>query len=372
MPALRVRRIGRPSRPFTHLHLHTEYSILDGCGKLTAFVKRAEEQRMTAVCMTEHGTMRGIYSQYTACGKHGIQPIYGIEFYMAPDMRQKGLTDEQRAMATAGVTLKSEQKKAVAEAEKTLGIRDRFHICAYAMNKDGLRNLFVLSSLAWRDGFYYRPRIDMKTLMAHAEGVIMTTGCASGIIPTLVLNEDWEVAIARLEELIAAFGDRLYAEIQPINYDEQKRVNKGIITLARHFGMPLVATNDAHYIGPEDSRNHEILLCLSTRDVLSNPNRWRFDATDLWMKSRLEMEESFHRNHPYISEDDIMSSLDNTDVIRERCKEATLEVDRFKCLLPPVAIPEEDWGDFKEWRKRKMGVDTRTDLLKAAGGLPGE
>jgi len=369
MAKIRIHREGRQKRPFTHLHLHTEYSILDGCGKLGDFVNKVKKRRMNAVCMTEHGTMRGVYAQHLACGEAEVQPIYGIEFYMAgTDMTQKGLTDEQKEMATSGIVLKRDQKDAIKRMERKLGIRDRFHVCAYAMNQTGMRNLFILSSLGWLEGYYYRPRIDLPSLIKYNEGIIVTTGCASGIIPSYIIKGDYKTAVETAEILYEAFGDRLYAEIQPIDYDEQVLVNKGVLAIAKAMGLPLLATNDAHYIDESDQRNHEIILCLSTRDVMSNPNRWKFDANGLWVKNRREMEESFARWHPYIRKKQVRESLDNTEVVRERCQEARIEVDRFKCLLPSVEIPEEDWGEFSKWRNRKLGVDTTSDVLVAAGG----
>jgi len=252
------------SRPFTHLHTHGEYSNFDGFGKQRAFLQRAKEQGCDAIAMTEHGSLRGITKLQEEAEEIGIRPIYGVEFYLADDISKKGLTAEEKVEVTASVPV-GERKEAIYQAEVARGHRERFHLTVLAENQVGLRNLFRLTSIGWLKGFYKRPRIDMASLTEHNEGLIVLTGCSSGAIASEVLAGNIPAAVARAEQLHGLFGDRLYAEIMAHGLDFQVEVNKAIRIVAEAFGIPIVATQDAHYVDPDGWKYQEAMLCIHTR-----------------------------------------------------------------------------------------------------------
>ena len=268
--------------PFVHLHVHTQYSMLDGAIRVSDLIQTAKDFGMGAVAMTDHGAMYGALEFYEKAKKAGIKPLVGCEFYMA----ENGMHLHERS---AG---------------------HNFHLVALAMNATGYANLMKLASLAQTQGFYYRPRIDRHTLYEHQEGLIVLTACLKGEIPWRLTHNDPAGARARALELQKVFGDRLYLEIQENGIPEQTLANQGLMALAEELGIKLVATNDCHYLGKEESYAHEVLLSIQTGKTINDPNRFRFNTDQLYFKSGDEMAAQF----AYCPQ-----ALSNTLEVAERC-----------------------------------------------------
>lgn len=337
----------KPKQDMVHLHVHSDMSQLDGCGKIDAYVKKAKEMGHPAIALTEHGTMRAYYQQLLECQTHEIKPVYGIEFYVANDMHRKGLTPEEKADITKGLK-RTEWKDAIREYEDRHGIRDRYHITVWAKNKAGLENLFKLSSKGWLEGFYYKPRIDVDELIKHKEGLMVATGCLSSIVMDHITIGKRKRAMAEADKLYEAFGEDLWLEVMPHNLKEQAMTNKFAIELMSRWEnkVRLLATQDAHYVEHSDWEAHEALLCIGTNDHLSNPDRFKFGDGQLWLKSRAEMFHDFMKYHSYMGKGLIKEALNNTLAFTERVDNKIIEIDRFACLMPPIEIPEEYTDDF--------------------------
>lgn len=326
---------------FVHFHTHSDMSQLDGCGRISEYVKTASERGNKAIAFTDHGTMRGYYQQLLETQERGIKPIFGIEFYVANDMRRKGLTEDEKAEVTEGLK-RAEWKSAIKQYEDAHGIRDRWHLTVWAKNEKGLKNLFKLSSLAYLEGFYYKPRIDLKTLMENGDGLIVATGCLSSPINDRCVLGQRKKAMEIADTLWERFGpDGLALEIQPHEIPDQITANKFILDLAKRWGPTarLMATQDAHYVHEGDHEHHEVLLCIGTGSNLSDPDRFRFDGTEFFMKTRAQMYKTFMAHHGYMSKENVKAALDNTIVFSEMVDEKIIEIDRFKCLLPNIEIP---------------------------------
>lgn len=287
---------------FVHLHNHTEYSFLDGAIKIKDLVKRAVEYGMPALAITDHGGMFGAIEFHHACIAAGIKPVIGFEAYVAPRSR----FDKTRA---------GDEKAAN-------------HLVLLAKDDTGYRNLLKLSSIGYTEGFYYKPRVDLEALRENAEGIIATSACIAGAIPRAIIDGKRARAKELIEEHLRIFGEgNFYLEIQRHGMEEEKVANEGLLELAAEIGVPLVAANDAHYLKQEDSVSHEILLCLQTRTVLSDPNRYRFSTDQVYFKSPDEMAKLY---------EDIPEALSNTVEIAQRCN---VEV-KVKPQLPKYDIPD--------------------------------
>lgn len=288
---------------FVHLHLHTEYSLLDGANRIDMLPQRIKELGMDACAITDHGTMFGAVSFYEACLKQGVKPIIGAEVYVAPNSRlSKDRPEDKRS----------------------------FHLVLLAETDEGLKNLNRLVSIAQVEGFYYRPRIDFESLSQHSEGLICLSACLSGEVPRAILNQDYEAAKAIALRYQALFGpDRYYLELQSNGIREQLPVNQALIRMSRETGIPLVATNDCHYTHKEDAKAHEVLLCMQTGKRLSDPDRMKMGTDAFYVKSPEEMIEAFR---------DVPEAIGNTVKIADRCH-ASFD---FKTLhLPEYAVPAE-------------------------------
>lgn len=330
---------------FVSLHTHTDMSQLDGCGKIDKYVKTAAERGHRAIAFTDHGTMRGYMKQHEQCEENKVKPIYGIEFYVSPDMRRRGFTDEEKAEITKDAR-KGEHKQLIKDQEERAGIRDRWHMTAWAMDDEGLKNLYRLSSAAFIEGFYYKPRIDMKELEKYSAGLMVSTGCLSSPI-----NDSWNLgkkrqALDYADRLHDMFGDRMWLEIQPHAIADQRVANGLMLELSeRYAGVhKLLATQDAHYVDQSDWIHHEVLLCIGTGSNLDDPSRFKFDGQEFHFRKRPEMEDAFARHHEHIPSHLVKESLDNTIVFAERCT-AKVVVDWRKALLPDPGIPEKYTGD---------------------------
>jgi DNA polymerase-3 subunit alpha len=287
---------------FAHLHVHTEYSLLDGFSNIKKLVKRVKELNMPAVAITDHGTMFGVIDFYNAATAAGIKPIIGLEAYMAA----RGMTDRDPKL----------DKKS-------------YHLLLLAENETGYKNLLKIASAAQLQGFYYYPRIDHEFLAAHSEGLICTTGCMSAEIPRALLEENPQEAVRRMNWYFDVFGrDRFFVELQHHNIKEITDLNRKLVELGARYEARYVATNDVHYINPEDARLQDILLAIQTNSTLSDPDRMRMTDASYYLRTPQEMAALFA---------EVPEALSNTLLIAERC-----HVDlSFKGYhLPEFPVPE--------------------------------
>ena len=283
--------------PFVHLHVHSEYSILDGACRIPGLAARAAELEMPAVALTDHGSLAGAVELYQEAGKVGVKPILGCELYVAEDRHA--------------------QKKGYA------------HLTLLAEDNTGYANLIKLASAGYLEGYYYKPRVDWELLESHSAGLIALSGCLSGRVCKALEENRPADAAADLDRLAQVFGrDSTYVEIQNAGLDVQGRINPLLAGLAAESGLPLVATGDVHYLRHEDARAHEALLCIQSGDSLKNPNHWKFDTDQFFFKSPAEMALDFPGH-----EDALRRTLE----IAERCN-VTMELGRI--LLPEYPTPE--------------------------------
>ena len=251
---------------FVHLHVHTQYSLLDGACNIDKLVARCKEMGQSAVAMTDHGVMYGTIDFYKAAKNAGVKPIIGCEVYMASRTR----------------------------FDCEYADRESYHLILLAKNNIGYKNLIYLVSMGFTEGFYYKPRIDRELLKGHTEGLICLSACIAGEIPQAILQGDYEKAKSMALEYRALFGEgNFFLEIQDHGIDEQKTVNAMLMRMHEETGIELVATNDAHYIKREDAKTQDILLCIQTKSNVSDENRMRFDGDQFYIKSREEMEKLF-------------------------------------------------------------------------------
>jgi DNA polymerase-3 subunit alpha len=289
--------------PFVHLHQHTEFSMLDGLAKIGPLVKRAKELGYTSLAITDHGGMYGAVSFYNMCRKNEMKAIIGVEAYMAKNSRF--------------------------EKQSKMG-NDQFHLLLLAQNMTGYKNLMKLVSLANLTGFSYKPRMDEEILFQHSEGVICTSGCMSSIFNRLLQDGKEEEAIAKFKLYKEKFPGRFYVEIQMHpNIPELKELTKQQVKIARMLDLPLVATNDNHYINADDAHAQDALLCVQTRKLISDTKRMTMmDSPDFYLRSAEEMEELFHE-YP--------EALENTVKIAEQCN---VEIPTGKLNFPVFPVPE--------------------------------
>lgn len=275
-------------RQFVHLHLHTQYSLLDGANKINPLIERAASLGQPAVAMTDHGNLCGAIEFYSAAKKGGIKPIIGCEFYVTPTSRFERKTRQQGGGGT-------------------------HHLTVLAMNEEGYKNLCRLSTLAYKEGFYFKPRIDHELLSLYNGGLIATSGCMAGEFNAAVERDDFKGAKETLEFYARTFKERFYLEMQPHPIPEQRRLNNACIDLAKDIGLPLVATTDCHYLDKDDHLAQEVLMCISTGKLLSDPDRLRHDGLSLHLKNVDEMYEELAE---FSGHDE---AIRNTVEIGERC-----------------------------------------------------
>ena len=287
---------------FVHLHIHSEFSLLDGANRIKDLPVRAKELGMDSIAITDHGVMFGAIDFYKACKKEGVKPIIGCEVYVAPRSR----TDKQP------------------------GIDNHYyHLILLAKNNEGYKNLSKLVSLSFVDGYYYKPRIDREILEKYHEGLICLSACLAGEVNQALLSGQNEKAeqVALWHKKV--FGDDYYIEIQNNGIKEQVLANQKLVQLARKLDIPLVATNDAHYLKREDAYNHEVLLCIQTGKRMSDEDRMKFDTDELYVKSPEEMAEYFKA---------FPDAIENTVKIAEQCN---VEFEFGHTILPNYDVPPE-------------------------------
>ena len=297
---------------FVHLHVHTEYSLLDGACRIGSVMDRVKALGQEAIAITDHGVMYGVIDFYKAAKAAGIKPVIGCEVYVAP----RSMTDRVHG-------LDSEAR----------------HLVLLCENREGYQNLSQLVSRAFQDGFYGKPRIDLPLLRQHSGGLIALSACLAGEIPRRLMEDDFDGAKEKALELADIFGpEHFYLELQDHGLPEQTRVNQGILRLARETGLPLVATNDAHYLTREDSELQDVLMCIQMGKTVDDPNRMRFGTDEFYLKSEEQMRALF----PQAQE-----AIDNTAIIAERCN---VEFEFGKYHLPLFHCPEgyDSWGYFSK------------------------
>ncbi|MGE4607739.1 MAG: DNA polymerase III subunit alpha, partial [Myxococcota bacterium] len=294
------------AEPFVHLHLHSQYSLLDGAIKISPLFERVKELNMPAVALTDHGNLFGSVEFYVKAREAGIKPIIGCEVYIASGSR---FSKEKRAHDSSGYDAIN-------------------HLILLAMNATGYRNLVYLASKAYLDGFYYKPRIDMDLLRDHSEGLIATSGCLSSMVSRAITGGRTAEAWRLVEDFSGLFKDRYYLELQRHGIGDQDVVNAELIKMSRDMNLPLLATNDCHYLGRGDHDHHDALLCIGTATNLDDPNRFKFDGKGFFLKSGEEMAEVFS-DHP--------SAVRNTLALAERC-DVELAVDTGEYHLPDFQV----------------------------------
>ncbi|EDT79026.1 DNA polymerase III, alpha subunit [Clostridium perfringens NCTC 8239] len=288
-------------KKFCHLHLHSGYSLLDGSGKIKPLIKRAKELGMESIALTDHGVMYGCVDLYKEAKAEGIKPILGCEVYVVPKSRKIKNNDEDN---------------------KT------YHLVLLVKNEKGYENLMKIVSVASIEGFYYKPRIDREYLKEHSEGIIALSACLGGEVQKAILNGNIDKAREAATFYRDTFNDGFYLELQNHGIEEQKKVNEVNIQLAKELNIPLVATNDVHYINQEDSKAHDILMCIQTGKTVDDPNRRRYPSDQFYLKSPEEMWDMF---------DYIPEALENTLKIAEECN---FDYEFHVSKLPKFPLPE--------------------------------
>jgi DNA polymerase III subunit alpha len=321
-----------PDKPFVHLHCHTDYSLLDGACEITQLMRLVAEQKMPAVAMTDHGNLFGAVSFFNAAKDAGVHPVIGCEVYVS----QQG--------------------------HKSRSDTDRYnHLVLLCESQEGYRNLIDLVSTAFLDGFYYKPRIDKDLLAAHAKGLIAMSACLRGDINETLLADKYDDARRRAYTYQDIFGkNNFFLEVQDHHLEQDARVAPQLNRLSSETGIPLVATNDSHYLRKDDARAHEILLCIQTGKTMSDTSRMRWSSPDFYLKSRAEMMELFA---------ELEDSLDRTWEIAQRCH---VKLEKVKEPFPRFEVPEGHSADTWFEYIARQGFERRRprlEALRASGRL---
>ncbi|MCX8071451.1 MAG: DNA polymerase III subunit alpha [Candidatus Binatia bacterium] len=309
---------------FVHLHVHTQYSLLDGANKIPDLIQRVKSAGMPAIAMTDHGNLFGAVEFYRRAVAAGIQPIIGCEMYVAPGHRT--------------------EKRARAGDSESAG---NHHLILLVMNEEGYRNLCRLVTLSYKEGFYYKPRIDKELLREFNRGLIALSGCLASEVNEAIAAGSIERARAVMEEYRSIFDGRYYVEIQDNRLPQQERANVELIRLARELSLPIVATNDCHYLTPDDAVAHEVLLCIQTGKTLSDPSRWRFETDQLYVKDPGEMCRAF----PEVPE-----AISNTIEVARRCQ---FEMQFGRYQFPVYRTPNNESLDDYLSQLARSGLEQR-------------
>lgn len=285
---------------FVHLHLHSEYSLLDGSTRINLLSKRVKELGMDAVALTDHGNMYGAIAFYKACKDQGVKPILGCEVYVSEK----------------DMTIKDKTNK-------------RFHLILLAENNQGFKNIMKIVSLAFVDGYYYKPRVDKEVLKKYSKGIIATSACLGGEVQRFILDRDLEAAKAAALEYREIFGENnFFLELQDHGMPEQARVNRELIKISEELNLPLTVSNDVHYLDRDDAKSHDVLLCIQTGKTINEENRMKFPSDEFYLKSPDEMAALFPENK---------DALENTVTIANRCN---VEIKFHEQHLPEFTVPE--------------------------------
>jgi DNA polymerase-3 subunit alpha len=310
---------------FAHLHTHTEFSMLDGAARVDDLVAAAKADGQPALGITDHGNMYGVLDFYRACRSNGINPVIGTEAYMAGDSRHERPVRRGKVDDTGG--------------DVEGGQKLYYHLTLLAETNAGYSNLMKLSSAAYLEGYYYKPRVDWELLERYHEGLIATTGCLGGVVLQALLAGDVAGAEARAARLQDIFGrDNLFVELQDHGLAAQRQTNPQLVEIARRIGAPLLATNDSHYCRRDDAETHDALLCVQTGALVSDPKRFKFEGSEHYLKSAAEMRHLFR---------EVEEACDNTLLIAQR---ANVEIEFGNPKLPEFPVPDEFTGASYEER----------------------
>ncbi len=317
---------------FVHLHVHTEYSMLDGAARVGDLVTEVARQEMPAIAMTDHGNVFGAYDFYKQAKKAGVKPIIGIEAYIAPESRLE----------------KKRVKWAEGGEDDVSGGGAYTHMTILAENNEGLANLFRLSSLASLEGFYYKPRMDRELLSLYSKGLIATTGCPGGEIQTRLRMGAYKEALAAASDFRDIFGrENYFLEIMDHGIDIESRVKVDLLKLGKELELPLLATNDLHYTFEKDAASHEVLLCVQSGSTIADPKRFKFENNEFYLKTPAQMREIFK---------EIPESCDNTLLIAQRCNVTLREGEN---LLPRFEVPAGETEDSWLIKESEKGLAWR-------------
>jgi DNA polymerase III subunit alpha len=328
---------------FVHLHVHTEYSMLDGAARLTELLAEAARMGMPAIAMTDHGNVFGAYDFYSKATAVGVKPIIGLESYVTPNTHRGERTRVR--WADGG-------------GDDVSGGGAFTHMTLLAESTAGMHNLFRLSSRSSLEGFFYKPRADRELLAEYAGGLIATTGCPSGEVQTWLRIGDYEKARASAAEFRDIFGkDNYYLELMDHGLDIEKRVRDDQLRLARDLDLPVIATNDSHYTFQSDAAAHEVLLCVGTGKTMADPNRFKLDGTGYYLKSQAEMRSLWADKH------DMRAACDNTLLIAERCEVSFTEGNGT--YMPRFPVPEGETEQSWFAKEVELGLARRYP-----GGIP--
>jgi DNA polymerase III subunit alpha len=301
---------------FVHLHNHTEYSMLDGAARVDDMVATAKADGQTAIGITDHGNLYGVLDFYEACKRHGMTPVIGIEAYMAANSRHDRPPRRGRGLDDTGGDTEGGQKL-------------YHHLTVYAETTQGYKNLIKLSSDAFLEGYYYKPRVDWELLERYASGLIVTTGCLGGVVLQALKRNDYDHALALAGRFRDIFGpENFFVEIQDHGIPDQLATNPQLVRIARALDAPLLATNDLHYVRREDADMHDALLCIGTGSLISDQDRFKFESREHYLKSAAEMRYIFR---------ELPESCDSTLLIAER---ANVDITFDNDALPEFPIPE--------------------------------
>ncbi len=307
--------------PFVHLHVHTEYSMLDGAARINELVSAAAEQEMPAIAITDHGNMFGAFDFWQQARNAGIKPIIGTEAYLTPGTHR---SDRSRVRWGSG------------GGDDVSGAGAYTHMTFLAETTEGMHNLFRMSSYASIEGYYFKPRMDRELLQTYAKGLIATTGCPSGEVQTRLRLGQYDKALAAAAEFRDIFGaENFFVELMDHGLEIERRVQSDLIRIAKDLGLSLVASNDLHYTHAADAVSHEALLCVQSGTTLDDPNRFKFDSHDFYLKTAAEMRHLFR---------DFPEACDNTLLIAERCNaEFNLKANYMPNFPVPDGESEESW-----------------------------
>lgn len=304
--------------PFVHLHVHSEYSLLDGACRIKDLVSYAKELGMNHLALTDHGVMHGALEFYQKADAIGVHPIIGVEIYVTPGSR----FDRKGARADSDID--------------DLSDRSNYHLVLLAKDEEGYRNLMRLCTIAQLEGFYYKPRVDHESLEKYAKGLIALTACLKGEIPSAILDSRFDEARKLAQQYQSIFGeDNFYLEVQGNGMNEQKIVNEGLRRLSDELSIPLVATADVHYLKPEDANTQDCLICIGTKKTLNDATRLKISTRELYLKSG----EAMRKSLPGFED-----AIDNTLKIAQRCQ-LELQFDATKLKMPSFEIPPEEPDD---------------------------
>ena len=287
---------------FVHLHVHSEYSLLDGACRIDNLLNRAKELNQNAIAITDHGVMFGVVDFYAKATSLGIKPIIGCEVYVAPDSR----------------------------FEKNKGVDSKYsHLVLLCKNETGYKNLIHMVSKGFTEGFYSKPRIDKDLLKSHSEGLIALSACLAGEVPSKLLQRNYEGAKAAAVEYLSIFGEgNFYLELQDHSYPEELQIIPQLIMISQETGIPLVATNDVHYVDKSDAEMQNVLICIGTNHTIEEDNPLSFDTDEFYLKSDEEMNKLFAS---------IPEAISNTQKIADKCN--------FKFEFGNIKLPYFDIGD---------------------------